>query len=365
MGERVNVLIVGNAPSVKGGITSVITQIMKNHWNDFGINMELIPTYEGGTFIHKMLFFARSYRKISKALKVHDYSIVHIHMSQGGSFRRKYLIHKLCRKYGIRDIIHLHSSSFMDFYSKANMREKRHIEQLLSESGCIIVLGTEWENRIRGIASKANTVIMNNTVSIPKIVSNQTVEPMSFLFLGVLFKRKGVIDLVKAINLLKTDGTLSRYPAIFNIGGTGECEEELKKYVIDNSISSYINFLGWVSGEEKIKQLEKNQVLVLPSYNEGLPIAILEAISYGMPVISTDVGSVSEAVFDGENGFLFKPGDIRALSDSIKKILESKELRESFGLKSRQIAEQYFNEEQYFNKLRELYLCELDNKTNV
>lgn len=353
--QILKVVTVGNASSVKGGITSVISQILSHNWCEQNIEMRFIPTFEGGSSVDKIKSFLKGYFQLRKGLKKGHVDVAHIHMSHAGSFIRKRMIHRLCQKYGIPDIIHLHSSGFVDFYNQSSARAKRQITELLTDCSCVIALGKEWEQRVLRIAPKANVKILNNTVHIPETASDQDVECVSFLYLGVLVKRKGVIDLLQAIGRLKDKGLLESGKVFFNIGGTGECEDELRGYVADKDLGHLVHFLGWVAGEEKAKQLQTNQVLVLPSYNEGLPIAILEAISYGMPVVATDVGCVAEAVHDRENGYLYKPGDIDALTKALEKLITLPELRKEMALKSRKLAEEEFNDFLYFDQLSALY----------
>ena len=82
-----------------------------------------------------------------------------------------------------------------------------------------------------------------------------------------------------------------------------------------------IEFIGWVSDEKKIQYLNKADAFILPSYNEGLPISILEAMTYGLPIVSTKVGGIPEVLKDGINGFLIEPGNECQLSLIIKKVI--------------------------------------------
>lgn len=317
--------------------------------------MSFVATFDGGNAIHKIIYFVKAYLSLYKMCKNREIDVMHVHMSHAGSFTRKYYIYRLCKKYGVPIILHLHSSSFVDFYNESPASKKGKIKRLLSECDCVVALGEEWEQRIKSISPDANVCILNNTIAIPHKCVSEVEHPVKILYLGVLVKRKGVIDLLKAIKSIKEDGFFDTHNAIFNIGGTGECEKELKRYSKDNGLDKYINFLGWVSGVDKREQLESNHVLVLPSYGEGLPIAILEAISYGMPVVATDVGSVAEAVHNNENGFLYEAGDVDSLSKSLKILIENDHVRIKFGKKSRALAEEVFNDKNYFEKLESLY----------
>jgi glycosyltransferase involved in cell wall biosynthesis len=102
-----------------------------------------------------------------------------------------------------------------------------------------------------------------------------------------------------------------------------------------------VQFAGWVSGTKKAELLNKCDIYVLPSYNEGLPISILEAMSYGKPVISTNVGGIPEIVKPGFNGWLFQPGDRDALNGIILEVLAEKEKLKQYGINSMTVSAGY------------------------
>lgn len=244
----VKVLMVGNDPSVKGGITSVINQIMSHDWKADGVDMKFIPTYIETNNFKKILFFAKAYKRIKKQIKDNKPDVVHIHMSYKGSFTRKYLIHKLCKKNNIPDIIHLHGSEFKKWYNTVNEKKKNEIRTLLKEADKFIVLGEKWEHTIKEIEPATNTVVVSNTVPIPK----ETVkwgEPFKILFLGVLIKRKGVSDLLKATRLLKNDLGSEKFRVV--IAGSGQEEANLKNECNNLDIEDVVDFVGWTDGEKK------------------------------------------------------------------------------------------------------------------
>lgn len=105
--------------------------------------------------------------------------------------------------------------------------------------------------------------------------------------MGRLGERKGVYDLLQSIQQLKTLGVTAN----FNLAGDGEVEE-VKALVQQYGIEDCVNVLGWINGEQKEKLMREADLLVLPSYHEGLPMAILEAMNCGLPIISTTVGGI-------------------------------------------------------------------------
>lgn len=351
--EKIKVLMIGNHQSVKGGITSVIQQLLAYDWESVGVEMNFLPTYIETSSIKKIAYYTRAYRNIKRTMRFNKPVVVHIHMSYKGSFYRKYLIHKLCKKYDIPDIIHLHGSEFQKWYSESNARVKKKIKNLLAESSSFIVLGEKWNRAIKEIEPSTKTIVVSNTVPIPKETVSWKNNPFQILFLGVLIKRKGVADLIQAIALLKKADKLSNIR--FIIAGSGSEEESLKHLANELQVESWIEFTGWTDGKSKEKYIKESQALILPSYNEGLPIAVLEAISYGLPVISTDVGDMSAAIKNERNGFLIKPGDVSELANSILKISSDEEKYTQMVKNSKKIAIEEFSDDNYLEKLLRCY----------
>lgn len=350
---KMKVLMIGNHQSVKGGITSVIQQLLAYDWQSAGVDMEFVPTYIEASSLKKIVYFIRSYIRINKILRTNKPDIVHIHMSYKGSFYRKYILHKLCMRYKVPDIIHLHGSEFQKWYNKSNDNTKARIRTLLRESAAFIVLGEKWAGIIRSMEPKTKIVVVGNTVHIPDDTAGWNDNPFQILFLGVLIKRKGAADLIQAVSKLDKAGKAHNLKLV--IAGSGAEAEELKRLSASLKLESLTEFAGWTEGRAKERYLKESQILVLPSYNEGLPIAVLEAISYGLPVIATDVGDVSAAVKDGENGFLIEPGDVPALADRIMRIAKDKNLYIKMSEKSRELAYREFSDNRYFEIIYKCY----------
>lgn len=215
-------------------------------------------------------------------------------------------------------------------------------------------MGEDWKQFIKKICPKAKVSVINNAIKIPEIMEKNENTIPQMLFLGALIKRKGVLDLLQALKEL-IDKRIFDFKLL--IAGAGEEEAELKKYVIDNNLSKQVEFLGWITKEDKANILKEADILILPSYNEGLPIAILEAMAYALPVISTNVGSIAEAVIDNQNGYLINPGDIKLLAEKIQLIISDREKWKIFSLKSRKLAENKFSEDVFISKINKLYRC--------
>lgn len=349
--KKTRILMCSSDRKEKGGMNSVIDQLMDHDWGaDF--QFSYLATHVTGNPIKKALFFVNAYRKLKKLIKRNTFDIIHIHMSYKGSFYRKYYVTKLCKRYNKRVIVHLHGSEFKDFYYSGNKKRKKQIQELFSIADASIVLGEDWKNFILEITPKAIVIVINNAVFLPVFEDKEVSKVRTFLFLGALIRRKGVVDLLEAVNKMKSKG-VSDFRLL--IAGSGTDEQRLKEYAQTNGLQDCVEFLGWITKEQKPELLKKSDVLVLPSYNEGLPIAILEAMSYSLPIISTDVGSIAEAVKENQNGFLIKPGDVNALTHAMVQLTNNSDLWKNESNASRKICEEKFSEDLFFEAVEKVY----------
>lgn len=352
----IKVLMCGNHPSNKGGMTSVISQLMSYDWKKKNVSMKYISTFYPSNNIVKSGYFMLSYFRILAALIIYKPDIVHMHMSYKGSFYRKFMIHKMCKRFGIKDIIHLHGSEFEKWYNETDKKTQEKIRRLLREADAFFVLGQKWKSIVEKIEPHVNAVVVTNSVPIPKESVSWNKEQCQILYMGVLIPRKGVKNLLEALCILKESDQLGTLKAV--IAGTGPEEAELKEYCKKKNLEEIIRFYGWIGGNRKKELILESQIGVLPSYNEGLPVSVLEEISYGMPVIASRVGDIETAVKDGENGCLVDPGVPEQIAEKLK-IVRKKDVFLKMSEKSRELAEKEFAEEKFFEKITKYYtkLC--------
>ncbi len=347
------VLMMGSVLSVKGGMTSVVNNFLSNCFSEFEI--DYFPTHHNRGALNDIILFAlKAPLMILKMVKA---EIIHLHMSERGSCIRKYICFKIARIMKKKIIVHMHGAEFKEYYEACNKGMQTRILNMLVNADYVIVLGENWEKYVKGLSPKINTVILKNTVAKSNSIVLRNEKIFNILFMAIIDKRKGIHDLVEAAYLIVKNLPDKRLK--FIIAGTGNDEIEIKKRVKELNLNSYFEFTGWITSVEKDKVLKQSHLLVLPSYNEGLPVSIVEAMSYAIPIVSTNVGSIDEAVFNGENGYLLKPGDVNNLYNSIREMIENEELWNSFSQKSLDIFNQYFDNNQYFNKVEQLYKGEL------
>jgi glycosyltransferase involved in cell wall biosynthesis len=142
------------------------------------------------------------------------------------------------------------------------------------------------------------------------------------IFFGRLQQKKGIFELIDAVKMLSSRGTDIRLLFV----GRGTEEFELKSLIAEHSLENKIKIAGYVSEFSKlIHLLSSSKIFVLPSYTEGIPRSMVEAMYLGIPVIVTPVGGIKYIIIDGENGFLVAPRDTDALAAKISEVLEKYE----------------------------------------
>lgn len=349
------ILMVGPSQKCKGGMTTVVNNILQSEFAQL-VDIKYMATTIDGNILLRLLYNFQAFIRILVSLIFNSYEIVHIHMASRGSFYRKSFIVNISKILNKKIIIHLHGACFEEFYEKeSNSKQKKYISKTFQKVDKVIVLGDRWKNFIKNIAPQANIEVFNNSVKVPEYTVSWNEDKINILFLGVLTKRKGIYDLIEAIKILNDKEIVREKKLNFIIGGSGKEEVQIKELISKYKLEQCTEMVGWVNGEKKEELLKKSQLSVLPSYNEGLPMAILEAMSYGIPVISTDVGSISEVVKDNETGFLIKPGEAESLAKAIIKVINLEEVWKVQSMTCKELIYAKFNEEEYFNEIKKLY----------
>lgn len=164
-----------------------------------------------------------------------------------------------------------------------------------------------------------------------------------------LTPKKGLIFLIRALAVMAKRGR--RFTLV--LAGDGPERRGLESLALDLGVSDRVLFLGDYPHVEDV--LDVIDVFVLPSLVEGLPLALLEAMSAGVPVIATRVGGVPEAVVCETNGLLVEPGAAEPLADAIERLADSPDLRRTLGERARETVSEHFTERQYLTALSSLY----------
>jgi glycosyltransferase involved in cell wall biosynthesis len=138
-------------------------------------------------------------------------------------------------------------------------------------------------------------------------------EPLKLLYIGRVAREKGIYEALQGMRLAHELGVDARLV----IAGSGSEEDRLKRYAQALGIGAKVSFAGPVFGEDKVELFAGADVMLLPSYGEGLPYALLESMAAGVPVIATPVGAIPDVVSDGIHGYLVPPRDGKAIAERL------------------------------------------------
>jgi glycosyltransferase involved in cell wall biosynthesis len=166
---------------------------------------------------------------------------------------------------------------------------------------------------------------------------NKTDRNVTILFLARLEKRKGIYEAIHTIELLKL-----KYPDIhLIIAGDGSEEINIKRYCKERELDN-IDFQGFVSGIEKSQCFLNADIYLFPSHSEGMPSSVLEAMSFGLPVVTTNVGGLSDFFINGKHGFIVERNDPEILCYSMQRMIENNDLMYSMAINNYQISQDLF-----------------------
>ena len=176
-------------------------------------------------------------------------------------------------------------------------------------------------------------------------------QPKKLLFVGRLSNEKGLNVLLDSLATLNSDS----HDITLTVLGDGPSRKDLEKQAQDLNLHDIVIFKGFVDQPTIRNHLNDSDIFILPSFAEGIPVSLMEAMAIGVPVITTYVGGISELVVDQETGLLCYPSDSDGLAEAIKTYLNDQELLQHIVAKARLHVETEFDVDQQIDKLAELF----------
>lgn len=303
----------------RGGIAQVLYNYGKYVYSPF----KYVTNSGTGIFLYKLWkFFSALIIFIHYLCWDKSIKIVHIHTASNISFKRSALFVRIANLFHKKVILHVHGGAFRDYYH----REAHYVTSVLNRCDCVIALSETWKKFFEGICDSP-VVVLNNIIEPPQKEICKKDGKVHLLFLGLLVKEKGIYDL---LNMISEHADFFRGRIVLHIGGNGDADI-LKNTIVQKRISDFVCYEGWVSGHKKTRLFSLCDIYVLPSYIEGMPISILEAMSYGCSILATNVGGIPEIIQDGVNGFLFQAGNKEEMYSKLKKLVVDDNMRMEMG----------------------------------
>lgn len=341
---------------VKGGIASVVNGYRSHGFGD-EYEIVYVESYCDGSKWNKLVKAIRGYREFAGQLRKNSFDIVHVHSSFGPSFYRKMPFICMASAKGIPVINHIHGADFDVFYEKASAGKKKLIKKIYLKCGKLIALSEEWKDNLKKIVPEEKIAVIENYCLIPELEGRPEDrgknKDTKILFLGEIGKRKGCFDIPYVLTGVNEKAENFRF--VMAGDGLPEDVDAVKKLMEDCGLNGKAEFPGWVRGIEKEKLLRTSDIFFFPSYHEGMPMAVLEAMAYGKAIVTTRTGGIPKLIEDGISGYLCEPGNVKEMTEGLLKLIRRPEKIQEFGKKARAKAINCYSFEEHLKKLLALY----------
>lgn len=367
------VLLVGPL-SETGGVTKYVKDLMCSDLNYYKIivfdTSHPIKNKVSGNGVGYKAFFnaglVRSIKggfislinilKFPLALQQQKPSIVHICGVSFGPFWERALYIFFCKLFEKKIFLH-YLGAFDQFYEPSTKIEKMLIKATLRQVDKIAFLSQRVKNIAMEFIPNEKLSVIPSSVKYGEFQKNVKMlfreqnEDINILFMGGADPlRKGILDVIKTIPIVTSENDNVRF--LFTGGETVKIYLEK---LLSTNMGKYVRFLGWIDERDKLALYKSADILVLPSYNEGLPYVIIEALAVGLPVIATNVGGIPEVIEEGVNGFLIQPGDFHALAKNIINLSNNEKLRKRISQENKEKAKSNYSLNTVLNQIKEIY----------
>jgi glycosyltransferase involved in cell wall biosynthesis len=337
--------MVGPVPPPLGGMSSVVRNLERSRLGA-RVGLEVFddakPTREGRSLAEAVLGQLRLFGAYLQRLWQGRPDVVHVHTCSGLVFWRDAALAALARGSGRKVVWHVHGGLFADFIGRQGILARPLLGSGLRLGARVLVLSASWRQRLATLVAGVRWEVVPNGVPLP----SEAVDPASagrcvFLFMGHLGPEKGCDDLVDAVALARARSFGGRLDLAGKELEPGQ-RRKLEMRIEERGCSDAVRLIGVISGEDKARTLDATHCLVLPSHAEALPMAVLEGMALGLPIIATRVGAIPEVIEDGREGLLIEAGDVPALADCLLRIDGDPKLRSRLGNAGRaRIAESF------------------------
>lgn len=333
--SRPGVLVVGPGPSQVGGVATFLDILLSSEeiqaryelihldttrmQNDIGLAGRL-------SFLNIQYFLGQLIRLIALGIRCRP-KIIHLPVTSSWAFWKMTAFMLVAKALDMRVLMHLHGGKFDQYYRRSPAPVRKLIGLALSRADAVVALSGWWRQfllvevrpdiRVEVVTNSVDTMFAKAATAGADSTGR---EANTILFVGALGRRKGVFDILRAVPLVRAQKPEARFLFVGDEETRGQ-RREIDRVCAEARLGDTVHFLGLVTGLAKLNLFRQATVFVLPSYGENLPYSLLEAMSVGLPVITTPVGAIPEIVEDGYNGFLVQPGDSVALARRVIQLL--------------------------------------------
>jgi glycosyltransferase involved in cell wall biosynthesis len=277
--------------------------------------------------------------------------------SPGPSFIEKSLMAALARLFGVKTLMFPRGAALVSQYETSRLRATL-LRLCFRIPTVMICQGTAYQDffvQTVGLAP-ARCPVIHNWTATTELLDIGAVRtygsdegPLQVLFLGWIDREKGIFELLEAARCLSQTAEVPAFKLV--IAGDGSATNDVRRELEDPQLARMVELTGWIDSEAKVERLRIAHLLVLPSYMEGMPNALIEAMAAGLPVVATDVGAVTDVVSDGVNGLVIPPRNTDRLAEALRELLLDARLRERMGRAGWHTAKDSFSAERAVDQI--------------
>jgi glycosyltransferase involved in cell wall biosynthesis len=286
--------------------------------------------------------------------------ICHIATAFGLSFIKHGVCVVVARMLNCKVLLHPHCSFYFLYECKGRVWQYL-VRKVIGLCNGIIVLSNEWkklENAVPGCRTfyLPNAINLSNFIKIGQEKTGSRPDPscLTILYLGHVGKAKGSFDLVGAAKILLQRTQTVTFELVGHEQIPGDIEQ-LHNQVVNAGLDQFIHIRAAVNGKEKIDLFRVADIFVYPSYHEGMPMAVMEAMACGLPIVATQVGGLPDLVHPGLNGILVPAGRPDELAKAIYQLVVDPQMRRSMRENSFRLAQENFDIETLVSRLLDIY----------
>jgi len=355
--KRVYIIAPGGALA-RGGMGRMVAHLTDRLAADRALAIAMIDTYgrrvnEANALYLMPLYFFRAVIQLLVACAARRIALAHVQMAAYGSVYRKSVMMLICRVFRVPVVLHIHGGDLDRFCEELDGPRLNALRWIVGGVSEVIVLGEYWREFVvsRLAMPRERVTILYNAVPRPVLAADKKRrEVCEILFLGMVWKEKGIGELLEALSLPLISGANWRL-TIAGIGDISHYQGRARQL----GIADRIAFVGWTDGSATQRLLERADILVLPSHFECFPMVVIEGMAYGLAIVVTPVGSVPEAITDGETGLLVPVGDSASLARAMMRLIDDPVLRRRLGGRARARFCQAFDLDIFERRIRRIY----------
>jgi glycosyltransferase involved in cell wall biosynthesis len=355
MTRRRTVFLAAPYGQVGGGMGSIMAYLASLRHDPSGrFDLKRLETRGGGHIAFSPAFLALAAARIFAEAARGRLAVVHLNLAERGSVFRKAALLAAARLSGGRVLLHLHAAQIRQFHAAMGPRGRNLVRWMFRSADHVVVLGEVWRDWVSttfGVSPRRISIIYNG---VPATPAQPRTEPddgcFRLLFVGNLLERKGVKDLLRAFASPQLQGRNIR----LTVAGGGPVET-YRAMAAELGIAGRVIFTGWLSQDDTRREMVNADALILPAYDEGLPLVILEALATGTPVICTPVGSIPEVLEDRHNALFVTPGNIAEIAAAVTALIDDPALGRRIATEGSLLYQRLFTMEAFARAIGALY----------